>query len=229
MLQMPREPVIVLFPGATETGTSRLRLTQRSVNSSVLHETCKATSLPIMVMVYMLRAACADSVYLPSWRTTFAASLCSELNGCSEKTYESPALSGPEGRTIEIIRVSSKSKCRQSFLCFTWLERFWKILNEYQNELDRETKTQSLRVSSGVIHCPFKPCPFKPMHIRAETKWHLPQVLHCLFRCAAVARDGAFLWDLNAGHGSGSDSAAVRDQNLVHLSAWRLYMIRNIF
>ena len=33
MLQMPWEPVIIVFPGATETGASRLRLTQRSVNS----------------------------------------------------------------------------------------------------------------------------------------------------------------------------------------------------
>ena len=54
MVQMPWESTVtILFPGATETGASMFRPTQRSVNccniASFLHKTCKATSLPIIV------------------------------------------------------------------------------------------------------------------------------------------------------------------------------------
>ena len=46
---------------------------------------------------------------------------------------------------------------------FAMLHLIRKIINKYQKELDRETETQSLRVS-GVVHRPFK-----PMHIGPAT------------------------------------------------------------
>ena len=49
---------------------------------------------------------------------------------------------------------------------FVVLHLIRKIINKYQNELDRETRTQSLRVSSVIKHCAFKPLHIGPV----ETK-----------------------------------------------------------
>ena len=42
-------------------------------------------------------------------------------------------------------------------------------------------------------------------HLVKSAWWHLSQILHSLLRRAAVAREGALLWNLNAGHGGCCD------------------------
>ena len=42
-------------------------------------------------------------------------------------------------------------------------------------------------------------------HLVKSAWWHLSQILHSLLRRTAVAREGALLWNLNAGHGGCCD------------------------